>query len=352
MILDDVIGDSKLVVCLGGGGVGKTTVSAAIASRAAMQGRRALVMTIDPARRLADALGLDGLDDRFQEVDTGDAPGRLYAAMLDTKRSYDALLQRVCSTEEQWLEMKHNRIYGAFSRTTERAHAYIAMERLHEALHDDRFDLVVLDTPPSRNALEILDSPGRLARFLQSRGLNWLVRTRGFGGGPLAGLLDRALGGSLVGEIIAFLKLLFVLAPQFAQRAEVVERQLESDGTRFLIVTRPRAFTLATTSVFVEELRARGVEPSSVIFNRATESQAVQDAQPTVSVPDELEGISKSVFEAASRIQADNDRERSRAETWIRETGKIEGKRVLWVPESDKPPTSVQELSRLIYPNG
>jgi len=351
MNLDEIIEGSKLVVCLGGGGVGKTTVSAAIASRAAMQGRRALVMTIDPARRLADALGLDGLDDRFQKVDTPDAPGELYAAMLDTKRSYDALLQRVCETEDQWLAMKENRIYAAFSRTTERAHAYIAMERLHEALHDERFDLVVLDTPPSRNALEILDSPGRLARFLQSRGLSWLVRTRGFGGGPLAGLLDRALGGSLVGEIISFLKLLFVLAPQFAQRAEVVERQLEGAGTRFLVVTRPRSVTLATTSVFVSELRSRGHEPASVIFNRSAPKGASGKATGG-GVPARFDGIAQKVSAAADRIQADNRRERDRAETWLAETGKVPSDRVLWIPESDAPLNSVPELSRLIYPKG
>ena len=229
MPTDELLKTQRLIVCVGPGGVGKTTAAAALGARAAELGRKAVVMTIDPARRLADVLGLDGIDDAFQKVSLPDAPGELYAAMLDTKRSFDSLMARVCEDEAELEAIMENRIYVAFSRTTERAHAYIAMERLFDALQDPRFDLVILDTPPAENALEILDSAGRLVRFLNSRTLRWLLRWGPKGGGRFGGissLFGKALGAGLLTEIVTFLRLFAAMTPGFERRARTSESAL------------------------------------------------------------------------------------------------------------------------------
>ena len=153
------LASQRLLVCVGPGGVGKTTLAAALGVGAARRGKRVLVLTIDPAKRLASALGLDGLDDEIRPVDLhGDsATGSLHAAMLDTRASYDALITRIAPNEDARARILDNRVYNAFSRTLARSHAYVAMERLHEVMRDDTWDLVILDTPPLRSALDILD---------------------------------------------------------------------------------------------------------------------------------------------------------------------------------------------------
>ena len=180
--LGPILQEQDLLVAVGPGGVGKTTISAAMGLEAARMGRNTLVLTIDPAKRLAQALGLTGLDDQVQEVATdelrGDGvevPGKLYAAMLDTGRSFDALMARVAPTAQARERILNNRVYRAMAGTLARSHAYIAMERLYEAMADPRFDLVILDTPPTRNAIEILDAPGVLTAFLEENVRSTLV---------------------------------------------------------------------------------------------------------------------------------------------------------------------------------
>ena len=171
MSVDELL-QSSLVVCVGPGGVGKTTMSAALAVRAAHQGKRVAVITIDPARRLADALGLDGLSDELRPVDMSGA-GTLHAAMVDTGASYDALMGRITGGAERDAILK-NRVYQAFSKSLARSHAYVASERLYDLTHTG-FDLVVLDTPPTRSALEILDAPARLLQFLDDGVLRFFL---------------------------------------------------------------------------------------------------------------------------------------------------------------------------------
>ena len=166
--LAELAAGRRVVVCCGPGGVGKTTVSATFALQGARAGRRACVVTVDPARRLADSLGVDSLPNTPTKVE-GDWPGELHALMLDTKGTFDELVERYAKTPEQAQSIQTNRLYrnlaGALSGTQE----YMAMEKLYELTEDGSYDLVVVDTPPTRNALDLLDAPRRLTHFLENR---------------------------------------------------------------------------------------------------------------------------------------------------------------------------------------
>src|SRR6202789_892947 len=166
--LSDLVARRTVIVCCGSGGVGKTTVSATFALAAARAGRRACVVTVDPARRLADSLGVESLANEPSEVE-GEWPGHLFALMLDTKGTFDVLVHRYARTPEQAESIQANRLYqnlaGALSGTQE----YMAMEKLYELVDSKEFDVVVVDTPPTRNALDLLDAPRRLTHFLENR---------------------------------------------------------------------------------------------------------------------------------------------------------------------------------------
>lgn len=277
MSLAELLDERRLLVCVGPGGVGKTTLGAALAIAAARRGRRVAVITIDPARRLADALGLDGLDDALRPVH-GVGPGHLDAAMLDTKASYDALIARVAADPAARARILDNRVYQSFSRTLARSHAYVAMERLHDVLGAG-YDLVVLDTPPTRSALDILDAPARLVRFLDERVLGAFLGQRG-GGGAAAWLKSKGaevalrLFGALVGdalmqELAGFFEVFFHLRAGFAERADAVQAALRADGTSFVLVSAPRATHLADAAYLRDGLLERGAPIEAVLFNRA-----------------------------------------------------------------------------------
>ncbi|MBX3251434.1 MAG: hypothetical protein KF901_29925, partial [Myxococcales bacterium] len=253
-------------------------LAAALALRAARRGRRALVLTIDPAKRLADALGLDGLDDHVQRVE-GVGPGSLDAAMLDTKASYDALISRV-ATGEARERILGNRVYAAFSRTLARSHAYVAAERLYDVLHGDHYDLVVLDTPPTRSALEILDAPSRLVRFLDQDVLRYFLEDRGgiaggfaslarLGGAAALKLLGRLAGESLVRELLAFFEALSHLREGFQTRAELTSAALRDPRTAYVLVTSPTPMSLDDAAHLAGQLAERHLPPALVLYNRA-----------------------------------------------------------------------------------
>jgi anion-transporting ArsA/GET3 family ATPase len=282
MTLAGRVHEARLLVCLGPGGVGKTTVAAALALWAARSGRRALVLTVDPARRLADALGLAQLDDEPREValDPLGAPetpgGTLSAAMLDAPHSFDALMRRLAGDAAAG-GIFSNRAYRVFSRALARSHAQIAMERLYDAVRDGHYDLVVLDTPPVRSALEILDAPERLTRVLDSGVVRWFIRPAR---GPLSRLLPRGssavarllgLLGSrrLVREIGAFFDALMPLESVFRERAQGVQALLRSPGATFVLICTPSATSLADVGVLTAGLVERGVRWGAAVLNRA-----------------------------------------------------------------------------------
>ncbi|MEZ4328970.1 MAG: ArsA-related P-loop ATPase [Polyangiales bacterium] len=300
--IDELLRTRRLIVCVGPGGVGKTTSSAAMALRAARMGRRALVLTIDPAKRLADALGLDGLDDEVRRVPGLDAleplpgvpaMGSLDAAMLDTKASYDALLTRLTDGVSRD-RIFANRAYQAFSRTMARSHAYVAMERLLQVFEEERWDLIVLDTPPTRSALDILDAPERLSRFLDERIVQWFLggapggersqggaardASDGLGGRAVVKLLGVLVGPEVVQELVSFFSVLAHLQKGFRERAARTTRLLESPATAFVLTAAPMPSGLADAANLLEGLRARGVRLSLLLFNRAYTAEPVLDA--------------------------------------------------------------------------
>jgi anion-transporting ArsA/GET3 family ATPase len=287
----DLLASKSLLVCVGPGGVGKTTVAAALGLQAARMGRRTLVLTIDPARRLAAMLGLDGLDDTVRPVPmamiesldsldslgpTGGAP--LSAAMLDTGASYDALIHRITADPEHRQRILDNRLYRMMSRSFGAAHAYIAMERLYDVLHTGEYDLVVLDTPPTRNALDILDAPGRLAGFLEEGVIKWFLRSpaeglRGRlfarGGAAATKLLAMIAGEELVHELAEFFSVFISLREGFQQRAQHVQQVLRADSSAFVLVSSAMGPNLADAQFLHDGLVGRGIHVQAAVFNRA-----------------------------------------------------------------------------------
>lgn len=293
--LDAMLRQRRLVVCVGPGGVGKTTSSAALALRAEALGRRPFLLTIDPARRLADALGLGGFDaasDSSASLRGGglgegavlgdearQVPGtQVFAAMLDTKASYDSLIARIASPEEQ-RQIFGNRVYQAFSRTLARSHAYVAAERLFFASQDERFDLIILDTPPTRSALEILDAPGSLARFLDEGVLRQWLQTPASGGswmrwaqaGSMAAskALGALVGDGLVSEMLTFFRVLLAQRDGFRERAEAVQSMLRSDGTAYVLVAAAAGTSLADARHLGASLRSRHRAAELILFNQS-----------------------------------------------------------------------------------
>lgn len=287
--LDALLREQRLIVCVGPGGVGKTTIAAALGLRAAMAGKRALVLTIDPARRLADALGLDRLDDEIRAVSTAAlmaesiaVPGSLHAAMFDSAVSMDALMRRIAPTPEARERILSNRLYRAMAGSLARSHAYLAMERLHEVMGGGHYDLVVLDTPPARNALDILDAPGRLAAFLEEGVVKWFVRNKEVkglrarlihtGGAAATKLFSVVAGEHFLGEVIGFFEAFYELRHGFRQRAGEIQTIVRAPSSSFLLVSSADDTHLEDARSLGAGVRERGIELELVIFNRAFEA--------------------------------------------------------------------------------
>ena len=300
--LDPILSDHQLVVCVGPGGVGKTTVAASMGLRAASLGRRVLVLTIDPAKRLADALGLKELDDEIREVPLdrlrGDgfaASGSLHAAMFDHGTGMDTLMARMAPDPQTREQILSNRVYRAMAGSLARSHAYLAMERLLEVMQEDRYDLVILDTPPARNALDILDAPGRLATFLEEGVIQWFVRRRQAkglrgrllqsGGAAATKLFGMVVGQAFLSETIAFFEAFYELRHGFRERAQSVSELMRSDDASFVLVSSTDSTHLQDARALARGILDRGVPIASVVFNRAYESLSDNPFEIIVDLP-------------------------------------------------------------------
>jgi anion-transporting ArsA/GET3 family ATPase len=270
----DLVADQEVLVCCGPGGVGKTTVAAALAVEGAKRGRRTVVVTIDPAKRLADALGLGALTDTPRRID-GDWPGELWALMLDPRSTFDGLVTRYAPDADQAEIILANRFYrniaGALSGTQE----YMAMEKLFELHNDERFDLVVVDTPPTRNALDFVDAPRRLTRLLDNRLFRLLMipartgmRAVNFATQAFLRTIGKVVGSEVVTDAVTFFQAFEGMEDGFRQRAQGVQALLADRCTAFLLVTSPRRDAARETEFFAEKLGEAGIDVDALIVNR------------------------------------------------------------------------------------
>jgi anion-transporting ArsA/GET3 family ATPase len=286
-----------VVVCCGTGGVGKTTTAAVFAIEAAKRGRDAVVVTIDPAKRLADTLGVSTLGHAVQEIDRArwdpggraSRQGRLSAVMLDTETTFDGLVARYAKDEEQVERILENRFYrniaGALSGTQE----YMAMEKLHELHEDGAYDLIVVDTPPTRHALDFLDAPNRLIRLLDNRIFRLLMMpTRAYLRVASAAVqaflrrVTRVVGAEVVDDVVAFFRAFEGMEQGFRDRAAAVQQLLADESTAFVLVTAARRDAVDEAEFFADRLAESGLGVAALVVNRMLPAFASAAAVPAL----------------------------------------------------------------------
>lgn len=306
--LEQLLAAKEIVISCGSGGVGKTTTAAAAAAMAATHlGGKVLVLTVDPAKRLANALGLE----RFGNVETrvpdaafaaaGVEPrGELWAAMLDTKRSWDDLVTRHAPDVKTREAILANSIYQNISGRFVQSHDYIAMERLYEIHSSGEYDLIVVDTPPTRNAIDFLEAPDRMADFFSSKLLRWLTapsksRVMNFASKPFYTVADRILGSQFLEDIAEFFGLFQAMAPGFVERADAVTRILADKRTTFLVVSTLEAAPLNEAEYFIDALDERKLHLGALVLNKVLPAYLRRTA---------TTGVAKRLCSDADRLAA------------------------------------------------
>ena len=273
--VDSMCSQAQVIVTCGTGGVGKTSIAAALGTHAARAGRRVVVITIDPARRLADAIGLGGqLGNEPQRVSL-DSTGELWVCMLDVRETFDNLVRDISPSPQRTEEVMNNSFYRSLSKSLSGTRDYMAAERLHELQTDGRFDLVIVDTPPSRNALDFLESPERLARFLKHPIVR-LLAAPGRGGlrfanaalTPVLKIISSVVGSDALTGVASFLKVIDGMEDEFSRRALAVAATLRSNATSFVVVTAPAPDALVEADHFVSELKRLGIALRLIVTNR------------------------------------------------------------------------------------
>jgi anion-transporting ArsA/GET3 family ATPase len=297
--VDALIDDrrTRIIVCCGSGGVGKTTTAAAIGLRAAERGRHVVVLTVDPARRLAQSMGLSSLDNTPRLVPgvggSGDgAPGQadrdgsLHAMMLDMKRTFDEIVEAHADPDRA-TQILANPFYQSLSSSFAGTQEYMAMEKLGQLRRAQEWDLIVVDTPPSRSALDFLDAPQRLGRFLDGKLLRLLTAPAKFGGraymrvlnagfGVVTGVLTKILGGQVLRDVQTFVAALDTMFGGFRERADYTYQLLRAPGTAFLVVAAPEPDALREASYFVERLARERMPLAGLLLNRVQRSPAAR----------------------------------------------------------------------------
>jgi anion-transporting ArsA/GET3 family ATPase len=308
----------EICICAGAGGVGKTTTSAAIALGMAAQGLKVAVLTIDPAKRLANSLGLSELGNEARRVDPErfaehglEMRGELWAMMLDPKRTFDDLIERHASDERTRDAVLSNRIYQELSNAVAGSQEYMAMEKLYELHQEERYDLLVLDTPPTRNALDFLDAPDRLSKFIDSRSLQLFlrpglfgVRAFGRGTGLIFGMLKRITGSDLLSDMSEFFGAFGDMAIGIKDRARRVGELMADPRTAFLLVTSPRRDAVDEAITFRRRLRESGMPFDAAIVNRVHAVTGV-DASPEEVEPDLVALLGEELGRKVARNFAD-----------------------------------------------
>ncbi|MBO1753762.1 ArsA-related P-loop ATPase [Allobranchiibius sp. CTAmp26] len=330
--IDTLIDDPTIrtVICCGSGGVGKTTTAAAVAIRAAEAGRSVVVLTIDPARRLAQALGLEHLDNDPAPVHTIDtsAGGSLDAMMLDMKRTFDEVVMSH-STPEKAAAIMANPFYEAVSSSFAGTQEYMAMERLGQLQQetvgtDRRWDLIVVDTPPSRSAMDFLDAPKKLGSFLDGRFIRLMTAPAKVGGraylkvvsvgmSSVTGVMAKILGAQMLKDAQTFIAALDTMFGGFRERAEVTYAALSDASTAFLVVASPERDALREASFFVDRLASEGMPLAGLVVNRLqpitipslSAARAIETAQAIRDLPGRAEGWKPADTAALLQVHAE-----------------------------------------------
>ena len=361
MNVAEMLEDKRVCVCAGSGGVGKTTTSAAIALGMAARGAKVAVVTIDPANRLADALGLEQLENEPRRVEparlaTGpiEVEGELWAMMLDPKRTFDELIERIAPDPGRAEEIKANRVYRELSTAVSGSQELTAIAKLYELDQEHEFDLLVLDTPPSRNALEFLDAPNRINSFLEGRALKAFMKPTGFGfrtlgrgALPLLGGLRRITGIDLITDLSVFFGLLGDMTGDFSQRASQVEQLLRADTTAFVLVSSAARESVDEAVWFGERLTTDGLPFAGVIVNRV-HHDLLGDREPR-----ELRAaLARTLTPSLAGRVAENFRDyhvlaRRDGHNLTRLAEELDVSRVLLVPQLDDDVHDIEGLARV-----
>lgn len=274
----EILEKSRVIVCLGTGGVGKTTTAAALGYMAAKAGRHVCVVTIDPAKRLADAMGISELTNTPKKIAT-EAGLDLWAVMLDANSTFDELVQKFATSPEQVERIFHNSIYQNLTENLSGTQEYMAMEKLHELASDSRFDLLVVDTPPARNAIEFLNAPKRLIGFLENRVFRLLIsptqsvfRPVTIATKMLLRTISKVVGAQVVSDAVEFFQAFEGMETGFKERAAEVQELLSQDTTSFVLVTGTHKDTIDEALYFASRLDEFDLAVDLVISNRVTPS--------------------------------------------------------------------------------
>jgi anion-transporting ArsA/GET3 family ATPase len=374
MGLTEVVASHRVVVCVGSGGVGKTTTSAALALFAAREGRRVLCLTIDPAKRLANSMGLTSMTTEEQLVSRElferaglafGGQGSLSAMMLDTKRTFDELVTRYASSPERAQRILDNRLYQYISTSLAGTQEYMAMEKLHAVRQRDDYDLIVLDTPPTTNALDFLDAPEKLIEAIDSPAMRWFIQA--FSGAGKLGFslvgrgaqmvlkgLAKITGGEFLDSVAQFVSDINDLFGGFTTRAKAVSEALRSPEVAFVLVTSPEPLAVKEAIFFAEKLSEHGMRQQATVINRVI--PLLSEPQGTESEINALLGEALRDAPAPKELQAKLERaldeERTRAVTCRVEVERLKaltGNRGLYVevPAFDEDVHDLGALARV-----
>ncbi|MEV5277662.1 ArsA family ATPase [Streptomyces sp. NPDC051994] len=301
-MIDPLLDDpgTRIIVCCGSGGVGKTTTAAALGVRAAERGRKVVVLTIDPARRLAQSMGIDSLDNTPRRVKGVRGDGELHAMMLDMKRTFDEIVEAHADPDRAKAILT-NPFYQSLSAGFAGTQEYMAMEKLGQLRARDEWDLIIVDTPPSRSALDFLDAPKRLGSFLDGKFIKLLMAPAKMGGragmkflnvgmSMMTGTLGKLLGGPFLHDVQTFVAAMDTMFGGFRTRADATYRLLQAPGTAFLVVAAPERDALREAAYFVERLAADDMPLAGLVLNRVHGSAAARlSAERALAAAENLE---------------------------------------------------------------
>jgi anion-transporting ArsA/GET3 family ATPase len=359
--VEEALDGKRICICGGSGGVGKTTTAAAIAMGVAAEGKKVAVVTIDPARRLANSLGLEELGNEPHLVDSKlfeaaglPMKGELWAMMLDPKRTFDEVIEQLAPDEKTRDDVLGNRIYQQLSSAVAGSQEYTAIAKLYELDREHDFDLLVLDTPPSRNALDFLDAPDRLTQFFEGRALQVFLRPTGLaarvmgrGTGMVFGVLKRVTGVDLLQDLSVFFRSIGGMIDGFKERAVQVNKLLADPQTVFLLVTSPEREPIDEAIYFWRKLKAARMPFGGVIVNRV-HHDLLGDAEPgdvTAELSGELgEKLAERVAENFRDYHVLAERDRRNIE---RLEAKLARPRVITIPYLDEDVHDIEGLTRI-----